>query len=139
MKEAVEKAQKGGNVSLINQHLSNEPVFELMMPHSTSAWETFLANGYLSRLERQDAEIIKDAYNTLQGSSFIKGLVPSLITASLSPAFSENMRQYFLTSSRLAPLYPVTFALPKLKKASDKVESIIRMDMFSSFWYFLTN
>jgi hypothetical protein len=139
LKEAVVIAQKGGNASIVKGHFRNEPVFELMMPHGTSAWDTFQANGFLSKLDRENAEVIKDAYDTLKGASFIKGLVPSLITASLSPEFSERTRQDFLTSSRLAPLYPVIFALPKLIKASVKVETLIRMDVLSSLRYFLAN
>ncbi len=119
LKKVVTAAQEGGISEIGMENLSGEPVFELMMPMNTSAWETFLANGYLGKLDNQDAEVVKEAYDTLKGSDFIKGLVPSLIAASISPAFSAKTRNYMLQTSRVAPLYPVTFALPKLKKASE--------------------
>lgn len=139
LRNAVSVAQEGGISEIGMEDLSGEPVFELMMPKKSSAWETFLANGYLNKLDREDANVVKDAYDTLIGSDFIKGLVPSLISASMSPAFSVQTQNYMLKTSRIAPLYPVVFALPKLKKASEKLEILIKKDMFKSFWCFLTH
>jgi len=136
-KKIVKVAQEGGDISAHSSMLSKLPLLKYTMPYQTSAWQTFVANGYPNRINEADYKIISDAYNTLEGSNFIKGLVPVLLALTSSPAINDDTKRYVVQGLRLAPIYPVAFALPKMKTALDRIEKIANSCSLSSFINFI--
>jgi hypothetical protein len=95
-----------------------------------------LANIYCKWLRKQvkakDYKLIADAYNTLEGSNFIRGLSPTLLVGSSSPFFDNETKKYFLQQLRVAPLYPVIFALPRIRIAYDLLDRNVKSSSLSS-------
>lgn len=133
LKEKVKIAQEKGTPSVDSSELLKLPSFEMTTPYKTSAWQTFIANGYGNKLKEENYKILSDAYNTLEGGNFIKGLATTLLLASSSPVFDETTKKNFVQQLRLIPIFPVIFALPKMRDALEKLVDMEKSGSWRSF------
>jgi len=137
IKKIVQVAQEGGDISAHSSMLIQLSSFEYTMPYKTSAWQTFVANGYPNIINEDDYKVISEAYNTLEGSNFIKGSVPALLALTSSSTIDDDTKKYVNQGLRLAPIYPIAFVLPKMEKAFERVEKITSSCSLCSFISFI--
>src|SRR5262249_28238976 len=133
LKEKVKIARRGV-VALNPSELAALPI-DLRMTFSTTAWQTFIANGYADKLEKLESETYKTlrkAYTTLEGMNFIAGLATfRLLGSSKSSLFEKPTKMFFYQTLFRQPLltifqefYEVNPALKKLAEPRTKVSSL---------------
>jgi len=137
LKQVLDIVHQGGVENVDFKDITTLPKFELMNPYKISAWQNFVAKGYLTKLHPNDSIVLKDAYDTLIGNDFIKGLSPTLVSFTSSPIFNEDEKAYFNKLIRIAPIFPVIFALPKLKTALKSLETLTIIKRINKFFYFM--
>jgi len=140
LKEKVKSAERGV-VGLNLSELTALPI-ALRMPYSTKAWQTFIANGYASKLEELEDEVYKtlrEAYTTLEGFNFIAGLATfQLVGSSETSPFDQPAKTALYQGLFSQPLLTIASALPrvdaalkKLDERKTKFNTYIRLQDFS--------
>jgi hypothetical protein len=116
LREKVKIAQ-GGVVGLNPSELTALPI-DVREPYRTDAWQTFIANGYASKLEDEVYKTLREAYTTLEGLNFIAGLATfQLVGSSEVSPFDKPTKTALYQSLFSQPLFTIASALPKVNAA----------------------
>jgi len=102
------------------------------MPYPSSAWQNFLANGYSKKLSGNQYEMIKDAYETIEGTNFIRQLSSIMLASTSSPLISNDTKVAIYQGVQTNHLQPILFALPKIRRAIPEVKEMIDESLLSS-------
>ncbi len=137
LRSKIKVAQEGGISKLGEVDLRGLPLIEITQPHDTAAWQTFISNGFTNNLNENDYKVLSDSYNILEGTNFVKGLTPSLLSACASDIIDLDTKQYLKQAIKTNPLQPIIFALPKMKAANKLVESLNKTNCIKSFLTFV--
>ena len=123
VKEKVKLAQ-GGILGVDPLELTALPI-DIRMPYSITAWQTFIANGYASKLDDEAYKTLREAYAVLEGMNFLAGLATfQLVGSSPSSRFDEATKTALYQTLLSQPLLTIVSALPKVNAALKKLDEI---------------